>query len=320
VTPAFHLPARIASSLLVALLGLNGTGCASFWGKSQPQTSLDEYREYMAERAAADVEDVKEAPSFEEKLEAAQRSHRAGDGEQAMRLYFDAFRLDPMDARTHAGIAYLQLARQPERAQEVLLQVIETNPDSTMAYVGLGLAKLAQGEADAAGAYLEQAIALSPDSANAHDAYAVVLEALQLYGDAQTHARLASELAPQNSAIVNNYGISSLLAGDPKSAEKAFRSAISFESRDPAYRNNLGIALGRQGRYAEAMKAFRSAGSTQAAENNLGYAYYMNGLLDDAVAHYELALKAEGDEKLKILRNLNAALDAKHAAESATQD
>jgi len=322
VTPAFHLPARIATSLLVALLGLNGAGCASLWGKSQPQTSLDEYREYMAERAAAGVEEVEQEqePSFDEKLEAAQRFHRAGDAEHAMRLYFDAFRLDPMDTRAHAGIAYLQLARQPERAQEVLLQVIETNPNSTMAYVGLGLAKLAQNEADAAAAYLEQAIALSPDSANAHDAYAVVLEALQRYGEAQTHARLASELAPQNSAIVNNYGIASLLAGDAESAEKAFRSAISFGPRDPAYRNNLGIALGRQGRYAEAMKAFRSAGSTQAAENNLGYTYYMNGLLDDAIAHYELALKAEGDEKLKILRNLNSALDAKRAAESAPQD
>jgi Flp pilus assembly protein TadD len=230
----------------VALLGLNGTGCASLWGKSDPQTSLDEYREYMAERAAAEIEEVEEEqPSFDEKLEAAQRSHRAGDAEHAMRLYFDAYRLDPMDTRAHAGIAYLQLARQPERAQEVLLQVIETNPDSTMAYVGLGLAKLAQDEVGAAAAYLEKAIALSPDSANAHDAYAVVLEAMQLYDEAQAHARLASELAPQNSAIINNYGIASLLAGDPKSAEKAFRGAISFEPRDLAYRNNLGIALGR---------------------------------------------------------------------------
>ena len=132
--------------------------------------------------------------------------------------------------------------------------------------------------------------------------------------------RRASELAPKNSAIVNNYGISSLLAGDPESAEDAFRRAISVESRDPAYRNNLGIALGRQRRYADAMKAFQSAGSEQAAENNLGYVYYMNGQLDDAVANDELALQAEGDDKLKILRNLNAALDAKRAAEGASKD
>jgi Tfp pilus assembly protein PilF len=189
-----------------------------------------------------------------------------------------------------------------------------------MAYVGLGLAKLAQNEADAAAVYLEQAIALNPDSANAHDAYAVVLEALQLYGDAQAHALQAAELAPKNSAIVNNYGIANLRAGDAVLAEKAFRNAIALESRDPAYRNNLGIALGRQRRYADAMSAFRSAGSEQAAENNLGYVYYMNGLPDDAIAHYELALQAQGDDQLRILRNLNVALDAKRAAEEPAQD
>jgi len=68
------------------------------------------------------------------------------------------------------------------------------------------------------------------------------------------------------------------------------------------------------------MRAFRAAGSEQAAENNLGYVYYMNGLLDDAVVHYELALQAKGDDKLMIMRNLNAALDAKQAAEDAPQD
>jgi Flp pilus assembly protein TadD len=62
------------------------------------------------------------------------------------------------------------------------------------------------------------------------------------------------------------------------------------------------------------MSAFRSAGSEQAAENNLGYVYYMNGLLDDAITHYELSLQAQGDDQLKVMRNLNAALDAKHAA------
>ena len=69
--------------------------------------------------------------------------------------------------------------------------------------------------------------------------------------------------------------------------------------------------------YVEAMSAFRSAGSEQAAENNLAYIYFMNGLLDDAIAHYELALQAQGDDRLKILRNLNAALDAKSASNGA---
>jgi Tfp pilus assembly protein PilF len=310
------------ASLLACLVGLALPGCALLPGSSKSETSLDEYRQYMAERAAAEVQETEEEspPSFEEKLAAAHQSHRAGDADQAMRLYFEAFRLDPADSRSHEGIAYLQLAREPEQAEQVFKEVIETDPNSIMAYVGSALAKLAQGETEEAAVYLETALELDPSSPDAHGAYALVLGDMQLYEDAQEHARLAAELAPKNSAIVNNYGIANLRVGDPVLAEKAFRDAIALESRDPAYRNNLGIALGRQRRYADAMSAFRSAGSEQAAENNLGYVYYMNGLLDDAVAHYELALQAQGDDKLKILRNLNAALDAKQAAEGATQD
>jgi len=319
--PALRLLAHLGRSLLATAIGLSLFGCASLWGRSESETSLEEYRQYMAERAAAEVaeDEEKDEPSFEETLAAAQRSHRAGDVEQAMRLYFEAFRLNPSDSRSQAGIAYLQLARQPDRAEEVFRKVIETDPTSEMAYVGIGLARLAQGDPEEASRYLERALELDPDSADAHGAYALALGALRLYEDAQEHAQRAAELAPLNSAIVNNYGIASLLAGDPELAEKAFRQAISLEARDPAYRNNLGIALGRQGRYAEAMSAFRAAGSKQAAENNLGYVYYMNGLWDDAIAHYESALEAQGDDKLKILRNLNAALDAKRAAEGADE-
>jgi Tfp pilus assembly protein PilF len=320
MTLALHLPARAACVLLAASIALSLTGCASLWGASQEGTSLEEYRQYMAERAAAEIEEVEEEPSIEDTLAAARRSHRTGDADQAIRLYFEAFRLDPTDSRSHEGIAFLQLARQPEQAEEVFLKVIEADPNSIMAYVGLGLARLAQDEPEEAAGYLERALELDPASADAHGAYALVLGALQLYEDAQEHARQAAELAPQNSAIVNNYGIASLRAGDPVLAETAFRNAIVLEPRDLAYRNNLGIALGRQQQYADAMSAFRSAGSEQAAENNLGYVYYMNGLLDDAVAHYELALQAQGDDQLKILRNLDAALDAKHAAEGAEQD
>ena len=322
MTPSPDWPTWAVASILACLVGLALPGCALMPGASKSETSLDEYRRYMAERAAAEVQETEEEDplSFEETLAAAQRSHRTGHTEQAMRLYFEAFRLDPSDSRSHEGIAYLQLARQPEQAEEVFQKVIETEPNSTMAYVGSALAKLAQGETEEASGYLETALELDPTSPDAHGAYALVLGEMQLYEEAQDHARQAAELAPKNSAIVNNYGIANLRAGDPVLAEQAFRDAIALEPRDPAYRNNLGIALGRQHRYADAMSSFRSAGSEQAAENNLGYVYYMNGLWDDAVAHYELALQAPGDDKLKILRNLNAALDAKQAAESASQD
>ncbi|MBW2716798.1 MAG: hypothetical protein JRD03_12005, partial [Deltaproteobacteria bacterium] len=95
MTLALHLPARSVSVFLAALISLNLTGCASLWGGSETETSLAEYRQYMAERAAAEIAeaDEEDEASFDDTLAAAQRSHRAGNTDQAMRLYFDAFRL-----------------------------------------------------------------------------------------------------------------------------------------------------------------------------------------------------------------------------------
>jgi len=271
----------------------------------------------MAERNAAEasVETDEEEPTFDEKLEAAQRFHRSGKTNQAIRLYFDAYRLDPEDTRPQEGIAYLQLAHQPERAESVFLDAIETDPESTMAHVGMGLAKLAQDDPAAAVPYLERAVELSPNSADAQDLLAVALQKLERFEQARIHAQRARELAPGDADIANNLGISDLLLGDAVLAEVAFREAIGLDSLDPMYHNNLGIALGRQSRYEEALRAFRSAGSEQAAENNIARIYFLNGRIDDAITHYERALHAEGDQELVVLRNLKAALDARDAQE-----
>jgi Flp pilus assembly protein TadD len=309
--------ARSAPALLVILLGLDLTGCSTLLDRSGSDRSFDEYRQYMAERTAAELaEDAdEEEPTFEEKLAAAQRFHRSGETSQALRLYFDAFRLDPGDTRSHEGIAYLQLPHQPERAEAVFLGVIETDPNSTMAHVGVGLAKLAQDDPAGAVPYLERSVELSPNSADAHDSLAVALQELERFHEARVHAQRARDLAPDDADVANNLGISHLLLGDAVLAEAAFREAIALNSLDPTYRNNLGVSLGRQNRYEEALKAFRSAGSEQAAENNIAYIYFLNGRLDDAITHYERALQAEGDEELMVLRNLNAALDARDAQE-----
>ena len=72
---------------------------------------------------------------------------------------------------------------------------------------------------------------------------------------------MAAELAPQNSAIVNNYGIANLLAGDPVLAEEAFRDAISRSKRAiPPIATTSELRWGGSARYAEAMRAFRSRG------------------------------------------------------------
>jgi len=49
----------------------------------------------------------------------------------------------------------------------------------------------------------------------------------------------------------------------------------------------------------------------------VAYLYFVNGHLDEAIGHYEMALLADGDDALVVLRNLNAALDARSERDSA---
>lgn len=301
-----------AHAMLAFAIAGSLSGCAMLSGGNQAAKSLSEHREYMAELAAAEIALSDEEPkTFDETIEAARKFHRAGNSSSAMRLYYEAFRLEPDNPRAQAGIAFLQLAEQPARAERVLAKVAVADPESAMAQLGLGLARYAQGDPAAALAPLERAIALCPDSADAHDSLAVVLVDLERFDEAIGHALRARELDPEDAKIANNLGIAYLMSGDMVRAEAAARDAIALNPDDAAYHNNLGIALGRQGRYDEALQEFRSVGSIQAAQNNIAYLYFVGGRYDEAIGHYEMALLAEGDDTPAVLRNLNTALDAR---------
>ena len=68
------------------------------------------------------------------------------------------------------------------------------------------------------------------------------------------------------------------------------------------------MSVARQGRYDEAFELFQGAGTAQAAHNNLGYAYFLNGETERAVEEYERALLVGGEQQLVVLRNLDQAL------------
>ncbi|MEN8183601.1 MAG: tetratricopeptide repeat protein, partial [Myxococcota bacterium] len=134
-----------------------------------------------------------------------------------------------------------------------------------------------------------------------------VYDRLGLREQARAELSRARELRPRDPRILNNLGVSYLLAEDPESAERLLREAVLRDPHDRAARNNLGLALGLLGRYEDALASFREAGSEQAAQNNLGYCYFLTDRFEDAVFHYERALMAEGPDDLTVLGNLAAA-------------
>jgi len=293
----------IRAALLALALAL--PGCA-WLGPSPAQREL---REAQRARAEAIAETPARKPrTVEERLAEADRYLSDGRPGQAMWNYLEAHRADPGAVSPRLRIGYVEVARDPERAEALFSSIVRDAPDSAEAHAGLGLARFAQNRLEPARADLERAVALDPESARALAWLAVVCDLLGDSAHAREYAQRAHRLRPDDPRIVNSLGVSELESGDFAAAEQSFRSAILLEPADPILRNNLGIAVGRQGRYAEAYAEFRRAGDEPAALNNLGYLYYLNGEHAKAIEIFERSLQAGGgDERVRVVRNLEAA-------------
>jgi Flp pilus assembly protein TadD len=286
------------------------SGCANTGGIFGRGSSLG-YRQLMeAQRArgeAAQEEEQRAPISVEERLAEGDRFVENGDRKRALWCYLEAYRLAPDRSEPLNRLGFYYLPEDPERAAAIFSRVLVKTPDSATAHAGLGLARLSQRRVDEARRSLEQALALEPEFPTALDALGVVYALQDRKEEGRDRAQNAHRLDPRDAQIVNNLGVAHLASGDWVKAEQAFRSAILLNPSDPALYNNLGLALGRQAHYDEALAAFRHFGDEQAVQNNLGYVYFLNGEFEKAIEHYELALQAEGDDRLTVMRNLRAA-------------
>ncbi len=308
-----------ALAALAVAAGLSGCALFARGGLSKEEKQLDpRYRAVLEAQKARSSATPARAPaeaneSFEEKIAKGDRLRGSGQESEALFTYLSALRMKPQDPAPRERIALIHLREDPERSEVIFRGLLQKEPESVPALTGLGLALLAQDRADEARAPLERAVELDPDSALALSALGIVCDRLGDPASGMHYQRLAAERRPGDPSILNNLGASCLLDGDLECAEGAFREALVLDPQDPTLHNNLGLALARQRRYAEALAAFRKGGSERAALNNLGWAHYLNGEYDAAVAQYEKALLVQGEAELtvKVLDNLKTALAAR---------
>jgi tetratricopeptide (TPR) repeat protein len=302
----------VAAAASVVLL----PGCASLPGFAA-KSPVREYQEQaLEERAAArraTIDEV-ETPAPEEKIAEGDAFRRKGQIDRAMVAYLEAVKLAPDAVLPRERIGYVQLNHDLERAEAIFIGLLQKDPENVEVLRGLSLAYLGLGKLEPAREMLERAVEVDPKSAGAEYALGATLGLLGRKEEALAHTERARELRPDDATIANGLGVAHMVMRHWIEAELAFREAIRLDSRVAAYYNNLGLALGRQERYTDALAVFRKFGSEQAAENNLGFIYYLNGRYDDAIVHYERALLENGDQKSLILQNLNEALDARDAA------
>lgn len=305
-------PARAWIAPLLALAGLT-SGCSALaWFEPDP---YEDYREQQEARWKAQEAASRDraARSVEERVEFADELRGTGDLDRAVWAYLEAYRRDPQNPLPLERIGFVQLTEDPPRAQITFEQLVEEDPDRATAHTGLGLAFYAQGQLEPARASLERARELDPDAPLTLSGLAAVYDLLGRPEDAADPLEHLAKLRPRDPLVINNIGVSRMLQGDDAGAEQALRRAVQIDPNNPTSWNNLGLVLGRQGRYPEALEAFRRGGDEQSAQNNVGYLLYRAGRYDEAIAAYEAALLAGGDQKARVLQNLQLALDAKGA-------
>jgi len=192
-----------------------------------------------------------------------------GDLGSAVRILEAAAAERPDDADVRAGLAdaYFRIGAYPE-AGEAWRRLATIDPGSPAAEIGLGRLALATGDAAAAIARFETALAASPDSTAAANGRAVALDLQGRHAQAQAVYDDILRREPANRAVMTNRALSVALSGDTVGAIAALDALSRGPVRAPQATHNLALAyaLGGQVEAAGAVLA-EALPAAEAAEN-----------------------------------------------------
>ena len=135
------------------------------------------------------------------------------------------------------------------------------NQKASAVNVQLGIGYLQQNKLELASEKLEKAIRQDPDSASAHNAYAILQDRLQQFDKAEYHYKRATQLDPKDSQAANNYGAFLCRNGRELEAEEYFLQATKnplYQTPEFAY-TNAAICLLKIGRVEPAREYLRKA-------------------------------------------------------------
>lgn len=152
----------------------------------------------------------------------------------------------------------------------------DQNEKASAVNVQLGIGYLQQNNLELANEKLAKALRQDPDSAAAHNAYAILQDRLLQTEKAEFHYKKATSLDSENSQAANNYGAFLCRNGRELEAEKYFMRAVDnplYNTPEFAY-TNAAICLIKVGRKESAKEYLRKA---LAAKSDFAAALYAMG-------------------------------------------
>jgi eukaryotic-like serine/threonine-protein kinase len=212
---------------------------------------------------------------------------------KAIEYFQQAITKDPKYALAHAGLAdsYLFLGSYwveaiPE-AKVAALKALALDRTLAEAHVSLGHIKLwLDWDWPAAELEFKRGIALNPNSALAHNQYAMYLAAMGRLGDAIAESKRAQELDALSPIVNTDLGWYLLYSGQGSEAVEQFRKTLELDANYVSARWGLGAAYAQQQLYEEAIEELKKAVSLSEGSpvpmGHLGFAYGLKGATAEA--------------------------------------
>jgi Flp pilus assembly protein TadD len=167
--------------------------------------------------------------------------------------------------------AALQRTGATQQAVAVLSKAAIDFRNDRIVLAALGKAQAANGDLAMALTTIQNADDPAKPDWKLLSAEGAILDQMNRTDEARALYAKALQLQPGDPSVLSNFGMSYVITGDLKQAEKLLRQAIASPNADSRVRQNLALVVGLQGRFAEAQKIASAEISPEQAAANVAY-------------------------------------------------
>jgi predicted O-linked N-acetylglucosamine transferase (SPINDLY family) len=233
--------------------------------------------------------------SIQQALALACQHYQAGQWQQAEQLYLQILQSDPqqIDALHLLGVLAGQTGRM-DQAMDYLQAAVRLQPGLAAAHANLGNVYRAQGKLPEAVASFEQAVHLQTSSALAHSNLGNALREQGRLAEAVVHLQQALRLRPDFAAAHYNLGLAFQMQGRLDEAQASYQQAVRLRPDYGEAHFSLGNTLLEKRQPALAMvhlqQVLQLKPNYAEAYHGLGIALKEQGKLAEAAAHFQQAV------------------------------
>lgn len=202
----------------------------------------------------------------------------SADMQRAIQYWNGQYSDDPKSSRNILNYAAaLRMNRQTDQAEAILRRGVITNTNNTQIAASYGKVLAENGKLKEALNVIGNTLDPTQPNWRLLSAKAAILDQLGETDAARNTYQQALKISPQEPSVLNNLGMSYLLAGELPQAETTLRTALETGKASPRVRQNLALTVGLQGRYKEAEAIAKSDISPVQAAENIAYLKAMLG-------------------------------------------